>query len=167
MKTWSIKTLCSQSLSSRHLQPYSHCSSSGCLPKYPNDFWQLIIYKFWITVADPRFPRGGANPRGDANLLFGQCFPKTASKWINFGPGGGRPSRPLDPLLDYIFTFQCHSDISRVSTTSGNQGKLEGIIPVREKSGNLAFFSKNGKIREFWWHNIFFIFLWHNIFSWL
>ena len=28
---------------------------------------------------------------------------------------------------------------SRVSTTSGNQGKLEGIFPVREKSGNLAF----------------------------
>ena len=33
----------------------------------------------------------------------------------------------------------------RVSTTSGNQGnqgKLEGIFPVREKSGNLAFFKK-------------------------
>ena len=28
----------------------------------------------------------------------------------------------------------------RVSTTSGNQGKLEGIFPVREKSGNLAIF---------------------------
>ena len=30
----------------------------------------------------------------------------------------------------------------RVSTASGNQGKLEGIFPVREKSGNLAFFFK-------------------------
>ena len=33
--------------------------------------------------------------------------------------------------------------VSRVSTASGNQGnqgKLEGTFPVREKSGNLAFF---------------------------
>ena len=30
----------------------------------------------------------------------------------------------------------------RVSTASGNQGKLEGIFPVREKSGNLAFCKK-------------------------
>ena len=44
------------------------------------------------------FPEeGGANPRGGANLLFGQFFPKTAWKWRNFGPeggGGARPSRP-------------------------------------------------------------------------
>ena len=34
----------------------------------------------WLPVADPGFPRGGgANPKGgDANLLFGQFFPKTA-----------------------------------------------------------------------------------------
>ena len=32
------------------------------------------------------------------------------------------------------------------STTSGNQEKLKGIFPVREKSGNLAIFQK---IREF------------------
>ena len=31
----------------------------------------------------------------------------------------------------------------RASTTSGNQGKLEGIFPVREKLGNLAIFKKN------------------------
>ena len=38
----------------------------------------------------------------------------------------------------------------RVSTASGNQGKLEGIFPVREKSGNLAFLKKNqGQIRKF------------------
>ena len=31
------------------------------------------------SVADPGFPRGeGANPKGGANLLFGQLFPKTA-----------------------------------------------------------------------------------------
>ena len=49
----------------------------------------------------------------------------------------------------------------RVFTASGNQpneGKLEGIFPVREKSGNLAFqseksqgiwLSSQGKVREF------------------
>ena len=36
----------------------------------------------------------------------------------------------------------------RVSTASGNQGKLEGIFPVREKSGNLAFL-KRSKILYF------------------
>ena len=35
--------------------------------------------------------------------------------------------------------------VTRVSTASGNQGKLEGIFPATEKSGNLAFFKK---IRE-------------------
>ena len=34
----------------------------------------------------------------------------------------------------------------RVPTASENKGKLEGIFPVREKPGNLTFFSK--KIRE-------------------
>ena len=33
--------------------------------------------------------------------------------------------------------------VDKVSTTSGNQGKLEGIFPVREKLGNLAFLKKN------------------------
>ena len=34
-----------------------------------------------IPVADPGFPRGGgANPKGGANLLFGQFFLKTARK---------------------------------------------------------------------------------------
>ena len=42
----------------------------------------------------------------------------------------------------------------RVSTASGNQGKLEGTFPDREKSRNLAFFKK---IREFWSPNIFYI----------
>ena len=45
------------------------------------------------------FPEEGAlTPKGGANLLFGQFFPKIAWKWRNLGPEGGRAS-PLDPPL--------------------------------------------------------------------
>ena len=43
----------------------------------------------------------------------------------------------------------------RVPTASVNQGKLKGIFPVREKSGNLLFFSK---IREFFMTQYFLYF---------
>ena len=33
--------------------------------------------KIHEAVAEPGFPRGGANPRRGANLLFGQFFPKS------------------------------------------------------------------------------------------
>ena len=56
----------------------------------------------------------------------------------------------------------------RISTASGNQGKLEGIFPLKEKSGNLAFFKKiRKKSGNFDDTIFFFIFWWHNIFSWL
>ena len=42
-------------------------------------------------------------------------------------------------------TRKGHVSRRRVSTTSGNQGKLKDIFPVREKSGKLAIFKK---IRE-------------------
>ena len=56
-------------------------------------------------------------------------------------------------VVDVCSCVLCDAQ-GRVPTASGNQGKLKGIFPVREKSGNLVFFSK---IREFWWHNIFYI----------
>ena len=45
-------------------------------------------------MADLGFPRGGgANPQGGgANLLFGKNFLKTAWKWKNSDPEGGRSS---------------------------------------------------------------------------
>ena len=49
--------------------------------------------------------QGGANPKGDGNLLFGQISPKTAWEWriLNRGGGGGGASKILldyaDPLL--------------------------------------------------------------------
>ena len=41
--------------------------------------------------------------------------------------------------LEWTDTSLCYEK-DRVSTASGNQGKLEGIFPVKEKSGNLTFF---------------------------
>ena len=46
----------------------------------------------------------------------------------------------------------------RVPPASGNQGKLEGIFPVREKSGNLAFFQKSGKNQGILMTQYFFIY---------
>ena len=45
----------------------------------------------------------------------------------------------------------------RVPTTSGNQRKLEGILPVREKSGNVArfFFQKSGNLMTQYFFSIF------------
>ena len=49
-------------------------------------------------------------------------------------------------LLIYFETSEKESlSNDRVPKASGNQGKLEGIFPVREKSGNLAIFQKSGK----------------------
>ena len=46
---------------------------------------------------------------------------------------------------DVAMNVDCQSRAPTTSGNQGNQGKLEGIFPVREKSGNLAFSSK---IRE-------------------
>ena len=51
--------------------------------------------KVYLTVADPGFPQGGANPKGGCEkLLFGQFFPKNCMKLKEFGPGGARPWCP-------------------------------------------------------------------------
>ena len=57
--------------------------------------------------------------------------------------------------------------LHRVSTASGNQGKLEGIFPVREKSGNLAFFKKIREKSGNFDDTIFFLYFDDIIFSWL
>ena len=45
-------------------------------------------------------------------------------------------------ILSLLITTLSSSGF-RVPTTFGNRGKLPGIFPVRENSGNLAFFFKN------------------------
>ena len=61
--------------------------------KAENFFWHY----HGSTSADPVFFRGGANPIGGANLLFGQNVPKTAWKWRKLGRGGG-----LRPKFYYV-----------------------------------------------------------------
>ena len=56
-----------------------------------------ILYFFSqpTAVADPGFPRrGGANPKGGANLLFGQFFPENCMKMKKFWARGGVGARP-------------------------------------------------------------------------
>ena len=62
-------------------------------------------------------------------------------------------------------TYDLHTN--RVSTASGNQGKLEGIFSVREKSGNLAFFKKIREKSGNFDDTIFFLYFDDIIFSWL
>ena len=64
----------------------------------------LLINNFGYQWRIQDFPEeGGLTPKGgeDANLLFGQFSPKTASKWRNFGQGGARPSPPLRSATGY------------------------------------------------------------------
>ena len=79
----------------------SQCFGSNWSVEQRKKSFCLVCWTY--AVADPGFPRGGgANPKGGgANLKFGQFFPKTAWKWRNFGPEGGRASLapPLDPPL--------------------------------------------------------------------
>ena len=64
------------------------------------------------TVADPGFPRGGANPTESANLLFGQSiFPKNCMKMKTFWarqaacvPRAPPPPSP-DPPMPYEGTI--------------------------------------------------------------
>ena len=55
---------------------------------------------FYLSVADPGFPPGGAaNPPGGGggeNIWFCQIFRKTAWNWTNLDSQGGE--RPLGPL---------------------------------------------------------------------
>ena len=57
-----------------------------------------------------------------------------------------------------IFRLKLPSYDNRVSTASGNQRKLEGILPVREKSGNFAIFEKIREKSGNFDHQIFFIY---------
>ena len=83
------------------------------------------------------FPRGGGtNPeRGGCQDMILLNFSANCMKLKKIRPprGGERGVSPAPPL-------------DRAPTASGNQGKFEGIFPVKEKSKNMAFFSK---IREF------------------
>ena len=47
-----------------------------------------------MAVADPGFARGGTNPRGGANILFGIIFAKNCTKMKNIGLKGGAHSSP-------------------------------------------------------------------------
>ena len=57
---------------------------------------QKKVKQFDTGVVDPGFPRGGRN------LLFDENFPKTAWKWIHFGPEG-ESLAPLDPPMYLSF----------------------------------------------------------------
>ena len=61
---------------------------------------QLLPFQWQWRIQD--FPEEGAvTPKGIfTNLLFAQFSPKTAGKWRNFGPEGGRGNRvPRVPPL--------------------------------------------------------------------
>ena len=58
------------------------CLQSGVVNlKYKSSFY------FWnnaLAMAEPKFPRAGANSLGCANLLFDQFYQKSAWKWRQF-----------------------------------------------------------------------------------
>ena len=57
--------------------------------------WKTINNTTTTTVADPGFPRGGsANSRGGHQHTNLPYFPEKCMKLKEFGPPGGRPSRP-------------------------------------------------------------------------
>ena len=78
----------------------------------------LVIY----PVANPWFPRGGgANPKGGANLLFGQFSMKTAWKCRNFGPGGGRLPSPSR-------IRHCYRGVIQVNTVSEDKKLVSKLV---------------------------------------
>ena len=74
-------------------------------------------------MTDSGFPRGrGANPKGGANLIFGQFFPKTAWKWRNFGRGGGPacvPRVPLRSVTDLLYLIPWLEPSSSLAVLGG------------------------------------------------
>ena len=70
--------------------------------------WTQHFSKQW-QVQD--FPDSGRQPKGGANLLFGQFFPENCMKIKEIGPRGEARSSPPDPPMP-IFNFfpkSCHS----------------------------------------------------------
>ena len=48
---------------------------------------RMVISTILRPAVDPRFTRGGCQPKGDAELLFGQILQKTTWKWRKFDRG--------------------------------------------------------------------------------
>ena len=61
--------------------------------KYPVESRKTGIH---ISVADPRFPRGGGanSPGGGRQHTIFPNFPKNCMRLKEFGPGGMHPSHP-------------------------------------------------------------------------
>ena len=78
--------------------------------------------------------------RGDANLLFGQIFPKTAWKWRNFGPLGPASLAPPRSVTDHEVIITLHH--SRIfhpvsgSTTGAPHNKVISAIRFHNSSLN-------------------------------
>ena len=64
--------------------------------------------KCMISVADPGFSKGGANPKNrSVNVLFGQIFCQNYMNTKKIGPSGGERMRvPSIPSLDLPLHFQ-------------------------------------------------------------
>ena len=56
-----------------------------------------------FTLADPRFPKGAANCRGECtNCYFAEFLQKTLWKWKNLDQGGALPWNPLGSETDLL-----------------------------------------------------------------
>ena len=63
-------------------------------------FLPTIVPILWVPVADPGFPRGGANFRGRCtNLLFCKFFVQNCMKMKEFGPRGGAGASLARPWI--------------------------------------------------------------------
>ena len=114
------------------------------------------------ALLTPAFRRNGEGT-DFTGVDGGGYLPWLRGTYPGLGGGGYLPVGDMTAfLLPYnILPTEYHkndgmNDVCRVSTTSGNQGKLEGIFPVREKSGNLAIFSKIREKSGNFDHSIFF-----------
>ena len=81
-------------------------------------FWHgnnTLIQSIKILWQIRDFPEGEGKTKGGVNLLLDQFFPKTAWKWRDFDPEGGRPSlAPLDTPMSssvleifFLLFFMC------------------------------------------------------------
>ena len=62
--------------------------------------WPMCLQKMYPQTLLWLEPMSGGSPKGGANLLFGNFFPKAARKWRNLWRGA-RPSCPLRSATAY------------------------------------------------------------------
>ena len=66
----------------------------------------MSVNSFVVVVADPGYPDGGTNQRGEgANLLFGKFFKENCMKIKEIGPrevGAHFPRVPRDPPMNIV-----------------------------------------------------------------